>query len=208
MTASIARLVALAGLFIVASAASALAHHPMGGDVPGTFVQGLLSGLGHPVIGLDHLAAIVGVGLLAGLARHGIVPVVAFSAAVILGVAIHLRGVGLPGGELLVGLTTLLIGVLVIVRPGMPLALTAALFALAGLVHGHALGESVVGAEPTPVAAYLIGLFFVQTAIGIAACQAALYLMARRKPTFGLSLAGGVVALVGGVAATIAGLSA
>jgi urease accessory protein len=208
MTASIVRRVALAGLFIVASAASASAHHPMGGEVPATFVQGLLSGFGHPVIGLDHFAAIVGVGLLAGVARRGVITVTAFSAAVILGVVVHLGGVGLPGGELLVGLTTLLIGVLVIVRPGMPPALVAVLFAVAGFVHGHALGESVVGAEPTPIAAYLIGLFFVQTAIGAATCQVAPRLFARQKPGFGLSMAGGMVALVGGIAATMTGLAA
>jgi urease accessory protein len=31
----------------------AFAHHPMGGLTPATFADGLLSGLGHPVIGLD-----------------------------------------------------------------------------------------------------------------------------------------------------------
>ncbi|PKO63289.1 MAG: urease accessory protein UreJ, partial [Betaproteobacteria bacterium HGW-Betaproteobacteria-17] len=46
---------ATTGLLLVAST-SALAHHPMGGMTPQTLSQGLLSGLGHPVIGLDHLA--------------------------------------------------------------------------------------------------------------------------------------------------------
>src|SRR6267378_2162800 len=38
----------------------AWAHHFMDGGLPETFAQGLLSGLGHPVIGLDHAAFIVG----------------------------------------------------------------------------------------------------------------------------------------------------
>jgi urease accessory protein len=206
MKACIARSVALASLFIVASAGIAFAHHPMGGDVPRTFAHGLLSGLGHPVIGIDHLAAIVGIGLLAGIARRGIVPVIAFSAAVIGGVVVHVGGIGLPGGEFLVGLTTILIGALVIVRRDMSPALAAALFAVTGFVHGHALGEAVVGAEQSPIAAYLLGLFVVQTAIGLAARAAALRFAERAKA--GLSIAGAAVVLIGGVAVASAALAA
>src|SRR5215510_12231222 len=43
-------LVAALSLF----ATSAFAHHVMGGKTPSTFVEGLLSGVGHPVIGPDH----------------------------------------------------------------------------------------------------------------------------------------------------------
>ena len=54
--------------FIVAATALAVfprmawAHHFMDGGLPQTFAQGLLSGLGHPVIGLDHAAFIVAAG--------------------------------------------------------------------------------------------------------------------------------------------------
>ena len=44
------------GFLTVLSASPAAAHHPMGGTPPSTFVEGLLSGFGHPVIGPDHLA--------------------------------------------------------------------------------------------------------------------------------------------------------
>ena len=47
------------------AATPALAHHPMGGEVPQTFWHGLLSGFGHPVIGIDHLAFVVAIGLAA-----------------------------------------------------------------------------------------------------------------------------------------------
>jgi urease accessory protein len=36
------------------------------------------------------------------------------------------------------------------------------------VLHGLALGETVIGAEPTPIAAYLAGLAFVQAAIVVA----------------------------------------
>ena len=39
----------------------ALAHHALGGRIPSNFFEGFLSGLAHPVIGLDHLAFVVAI---------------------------------------------------------------------------------------------------------------------------------------------------
>ncbi len=63
MTAKTLRLTAFAAAATLLSQ-PAFAHHVMGGKMPGTFTDGLLSGLGHPVIGLDHFAALVAVGCL------------------------------------------------------------------------------------------------------------------------------------------------
>src|ERR1700721_4016896 len=49
-------------------AAPASAHHAMGGP-PSTAIEGFLSGLGHPVIGADHLALLLAVGVIVGVAR-------------------------------------------------------------------------------------------------------------------------------------------
>src|SRR5262249_29863369 len=46
---------------------SAFAHHVMGGKTPSTFVEGLLSGTGHPVIGPDHLAFLLAIGIAVGV---------------------------------------------------------------------------------------------------------------------------------------------
>ncbi|MET0472193.1 MAG: HupE/UreJ family protein, partial [Xanthobacteraceae bacterium] len=46
---------------------SASAHHVMGGRTPTTFVEGFLSGLGHPVIGPDHLAFLLAIGVAVGV---------------------------------------------------------------------------------------------------------------------------------------------
>lgn len=43
-------------------AASSHAHHPVGGS-PETILQRFLSELGHPVIGVDHLTFVLGIGL-------------------------------------------------------------------------------------------------------------------------------------------------
>ena len=49
-------------------ATPALAHHPLGGLPMETFRHGVLSGLGHPVLGFDHLFFVLAAGLAAGLA--------------------------------------------------------------------------------------------------------------------------------------------
>ena len=186
----------------------AWAHHPMGGTLPQTFLQGLLSGFGHPVIGIDHLAAIVGVGILAALAGRSAAVVLAFSVSVIAGVGLHLSGIDLPASELFVGLTTLLIGALVILRQSMSAGRALLLFALAGLVHGYALGESIVGAEASPLVAYLLGLLIMQTAIGVVVYAAGRSLARWPARPTGLTVAGVLVALAGGIAtAAAAGLA-
>src|SRR5258708_39001607 len=62
-----AEIVGLSLVFIFLLADPALAHHVMGGRLPVTFADGLLSGLGHPIIGLDHFAAVVAESLLVWL---------------------------------------------------------------------------------------------------------------------------------------------
>ena len=186
----------------------AWAHHPMDGKLPQTFLQGLLSGFGHPVIGVDHLAAIVGVGILAALAGRSAAVVLAFSVSVIAGVGLHLSGIDLPASELFVGLTTLLIGALVILRQSMSAGRALLLFALAGLVHGYALGESIIGAEASPLTAYLLGLLIMQTAIGVVVYAAVCSLTRWPARATGLTVAGVLVALAGGIAtAAAAGLA-
>ena len=201
MMSSIARLGACAGIATLSMQTPAFAHHVMGGKLPQTFLQGFLSGLGHPVIGIDHLAAIVGAGLLAALARRGAAPLLAFSAALVAGVGVHLAGADVPVSELLVGLSTIAIGVLVVLRQSMSSAAAAALFAIVGLLHGYALGESIVGAEPAPLVAYLAGLLVIQTAIAFAAYALLVRLPAR---AMAMTIAGLVVVLAGGMTAAVA----
>ena len=62
-TLSLHRVAFLAFAALVLTAVPASAHHIMGGEMPSTFGQGLLSGLGHPVIGPDHLAFLIAVGV-------------------------------------------------------------------------------------------------------------------------------------------------
>ena len=174
----------------------ALAHHPMGGRVPANFIEGLLSGFGHPIIGLDHLAAVLAVGALAAAHRAGVALALGYVVAMIVGVVVHLQGVGLSGAELLVALSVILLGALLARKSVVQSGAVLGLFVLAGLLHGYALGESIVGAEQAPLAAYLIGLTVIQSAIALAAMYAAKFALARREPLT-LRLAGATIAGIG-----------
>ncbi|WP_045363982.1 HupE/UreJ family protein [Methyloceanibacter caenitepidi] len=158
-------LLALAALMLTAAPASA--HHVMGGEMPSTFVQGFLSGLGHPVIGLDHLAFLIAVGVAVGVGGLNLGLPVLFVAASAVGVGIHVVGFQLPGAELIVASSVVIVGALIAAGRALPLAAWGALFGAAGLAHGYAYGESIFGAEPTPLLAYLLGLVVIQSALSV-----------------------------------------
>ncbi len=187
----------LAALFLAAGPATA--HHAMGEVAPATFWQGLASGLAHPVIGPDHLAFLVAAGVAAGIGRRGPALPVLFVAASVFGVAAHRLGLVLPGAEFLVAATVLAAGAL-LARGRAPTPRGwAVLLVVGGLAHGQAYAEAVVGAEATAVAAYLLGLALVQSAVagGIAALLAGRPVL-RGSPA--VRLAGLAVVLAGVVA--------
>ncbi len=167
MNANPLRLAAFLAAVCLAAVSPASAHHMMDGDLPSTFTQGLLSGLGHPVIGPDHLAFLIAVGVAVGVGGLSLALPIVFVAASALGVWLHVLEFNLPGVELIVAASVVLIGVLVALGRELPLVAWAALFGLAGIAHGYAYGESIVGAEPAPLWAYLIGLVIIQSALSV-----------------------------------------
>ena len=184
-------------ILLVLGSAPAVAHHLMGGRTPATFIEGLLSGLGHPVIGLDHLAAVVAVGCLA--AAHRVAPALAigFVIAMMAGVALHLHGTTVPGAETLVALSVIFLGAFMLRGRDVAAVTAFLLFAVVGLIHGYALGESIYGAEQTPLYAYLLGLALIQSAIALAAMQMTRSLGQRAAGTSPLRLVGAGIAGIG-----------
>jgi urease accessory protein len=184
----------------------ALAHHPMGGEVPSTLWQGFASGIGHPVIGLDHLAFLLAAGVLAATlgARRGAVAVLAFVLGGFGGSLAHIAGIGFGPVEALVSLSIVAVGLALLWR-GLPAALVPAGFALAGLAHGHAFAEAIIGAEQGPLVAYLAALALTQAAIGLGAMLLARRLGADaprlRVPVGAVATIAGAVFLVGALGA-------
>jgi urease accessory protein len=181
-------------LLVTAAGMPAEAHHVMGGRTPSNFVEGFLSGLAHPVIGLDHLAFIVAMGVACGVARLNIAIPALFIVASAIGVALHVRGVTLPVAEFLVALSVVIAGVMIASGRSLQALIWAALFVVAGFAHGYAFGESIFGAEASPLAAYLVGLVIVQAAIATGVA-----VLARRSAAAAVQprLAGAAIAGIG-----------
>lgn len=114
-------------------AGTALAH-------PGHESTSFFSGFGHPIGGLDHLLAMLAVGLLAarqaGRARWALP--VAFVAAMLGGAGLSALGVALPAVESGIALSVLVLGLLIAFVAKLPVAVAAPLVALFALFHGHA----------------------------------------------------------------------
>lgn len=170
-------------------------------EPPKTFAEGFMQGVGLPVISIYHLAAMIGIGILVGIAARGIVPVLAFGLAAIAGVAIQLSPFDIPADGAFVALTTMVIGVLILLRQPLSPKVASMVFAVAGLVHGYSLGAVLVGADAVPIAAYIAGLLIAQTALGVVSC--AITLGATKWPAQRtvLVVAGCLVVVAGGVAA-------
>ena len=195
------RLLIVAVTMVMLLPALAWAHHFMEDQLPQTFAQGLLSGLAHPVIGVDHLAFIVATGFVLALVKHGVFGIIAFMLGSLLGTALHLTGFSFAGNEPLVALSVILMGGVVLSERRIVLAWLAVALVFAGALHGYAYAESIFGAEPMPLSGYLIGLSLVQLAIGVGALVLHRRLMAihphRARP---ISRALGVVIGLAGVA--------
>ncbi len=111
----------------------------------GGSAAGLLSGLLHPMSGFDHVLAMVAVGIWGvqlGQPAIWMLPVT-FPMVMALGGMLGLLGLPLPGVEVGIGLSALLLGLAVALerRPG--LALAAALVGFFAVFHGHAHGAEL-----------------------------------------------------------------
>jgi urease accessory protein len=113
------------------------------------------------------------------------------------GVALHLHGATVPGAEILVALTVIALGALMLYHRQMSAGAALVLFAMVGVIHGYALGESIYGAEPTPLYAYLLGLAAIQGVIALGASKIARDLAQRSPDLSPLRLVGAGIADIG-----------
>jgi urease accessory protein len=110
---------------------------------------GFLSGLAHPVSGLDHVLAMIAVGLWGaqlGLPAIWILPVT-FPIVMALGGLIGLLGVPLPGVEMGIAASALLLGMAVATERRPPLAVAALVVGAFAVFHGYAHGTELKAGE-------------------------------------------------------------
>ena len=131
------RLAAAAIVLLVASPAWA---HAQQGQA-----AGFLSGVRHPVSGLDHVLAMIAVGLWGaqlGAPAIWLLPVT-FPLVMAIGGFLGLVGVPIPGVEVGVALSAILLGAMVAREARPPLAAAAAMVGFFAIFHGHAHGTEL-----------------------------------------------------------------
>jgi len=166
--------------------------------VPGAQVSGLLSGLLHPVSGADHVLAMIAVGLWGaqlGAPAIWVLPLT-FPLVMALGGLLGLLGVPLPGVEIGLAASALLLGGAVLSGRRVPLAAAAVLVGLFAIFHGHAHGSEL----PPGQSGLLYSLGFV-VATGCLHAIGILIGTLQRWPAgrVALRLAGGAVGVAGGL---------
>lgn len=109
---------------------------------------GFLAGLGHPLFGWDHVAAMVAVGLwgaFLGSPAIWLLPVV-FPLMMALGAIAGIMGAPLPSVEIGIAVSAIVLGAMVLFRARPPLWLAMVLVGIFAVFHGHAHGTELPGA--------------------------------------------------------------
>jgi urease accessory protein len=190
MSATLRRLALVAPLALLPTAA--LAHTGLGDTA------GFAHGFAHPLSGLDHVLAMVAVGLFAahlGGRALWLVPA-AFVGMMVLGGALGVAGLGLPLVEVGIALSVVVLGAAVALRPNLPAAAAMALVGVFALFHGHAHGAEM----PETASALTYGAGFVAATVLLHAAGLGLGLALGRAPAYGGRIAqgaGAAMALAG-----------
>lgn len=170
--------------------ATVLAHQEAGQ------ITGFASGFLHPISGLDHVLAMVAVGLwgaVLGAPAIWVLPV-AFPLTMAVGGLLGLLGIPLPGLEIGIAVSAITLGIMVLAQMRPPLWAAALLVAFFAIFHGYAHGKELP--EGTSALLYSFG-FVVATGLlhlcGILLGEAHRWVVGQKA----VRAAGGVVALGG-----------
>jgi urease accessory protein len=117
------------------------AHAPEGAG------GGFLTGFLHPIMGFDHLVAMVAVGLwgaFLGDRALWILPIV-FPSIMAVGAALGIVGLEIPLVEFVIALSGVVLGALIALRFKAPLAIAMVLVGIFAIFHGYAHGTEMPG---------------------------------------------------------------
>jgi urease accessory protein len=130
---------------VLLAAAVALLATPAFAHVGAGSVSSFAAGLDHPISGLDHIAAMVAVGLWAALKGGRAVWVwpCAFVVVMLVGGGLGMAHIPLPFVEQGILASVVVLGLLVALAVDLPVAAGAAIIGVFALLHGHAHGSEV-----------------------------------------------------------------
>jgi urease accessory protein len=184
------KLLSLAAALTAGFSTAALAH--VGDHYHMSFIQGLL----HPFTGLDHVLAMVAVGLWAsqlGGRALWLLPLT-FPAVMAIGAAFGLSGVTLPLVEIGIAASVMVLGAMVALALRPSLAISIPLIGAFALLHGYSHGIEL----PASASALSYGVGFIVATLVLHAVGIAAGLIAGRLPVrFAARTAGGAIAVLG-----------
>lgn len=153
---------------------------------------GLAAGLLHPLMGADHLLAMLAIGAWAALQQGSLRPAIpgAFMLALLAGFGLALTGFTLPLVESGIALSVLLLGILITTTARLPGSAALALSAFFALFHGFAHGHEASGS----LVSFAIGFLATSALLHLSGALAGHYLRALPLLTRG---AGAAIAISG-----------
>lgn len=179
-----------AGLALMLTASMAQAH--TGAEM----ASGFMSGFTHPLFGLDHVLAMVAVGIWGATLGRPLVwalPVV-FPLLMVVGGVLGIAGIDLPYVEIGIAISVIVLGIAIAADWRAPVAVAVAIVAMFGVFHGFAHGKELP--EAAAPAAYAAG-FVISTGLLHLAGIAIGLLKAVPRGTQLLRASGGLIAAMG-----------
>lgn len=180
----------LPGIAIALIPSLACAHPSIGP------ASGFTHGLAHPLSGIDHILAMVAVGLFAwqrGGRAVWLIPATFVLTMAVSGV-VGAAGIPLPYTEIGIALSVVVLGAVVALNVAAPVALGMGLVGFFAIFHGHAHGAEM----PENAAGFAYGAgFVVATTLLHAAGIGAGYLLSRFEGRVGTAVMRGAGAAVG-----------
>jgi len=176
---------AVAALCLLALPAMA---HPGHGDS-----VGFLAGFAHPFTGIDHLLAMLGVGLWGGQQRRGWGQPATFLGMMLLGALAGMAGLTVPGLETGIAATVALVGLAIALALALPNWLGLGLVGMFALAHGNAHGQEL------PAASAACGFMLASAMLLCAGRVTGQVLAERVLRVAGVALTAAGVVLMGGV---------
>lgn len=184
--------ICMAGLLLVLVLVQIAHAHPQQGEA-----GGFLTGLHHPIAGLDHVLAMVAVGLWGvqlGAPAVWVLPV-AFPMVMAVGGMLGLMGVPLPGIEYGIAASAIMLGAAVLFEVRPPLVVAALVVGIFAIFHGHAHGTEL----PPGQSALLYSMGFVVATGGLHAAGIGIGTMHRWSWGQAMLRVAGAIVAVGGV---------
>lgn len=168
---------------VLALASATAAAHPQAG---GAHAHDFLSGFAHPFTGVDHLLAMLAVGIWSVRQPNAKWLPATFIGMVLIGVLTGAAGLTIPGLETGIALTVATLGVLIALAARLPAAVGATMVGVFAVLHGNAHGHEL------PAAASATGLLLASALLVYVGGR-----LGRVSPALAVKVSGAAIAATG-----------